>query len=64
MADVVDQVTRSRMMSGIRGKDTGPELLVRRGLYRMGFRYRLHGHPLPKSPIWSFMAGKQGIASR
>ena len=42
MADVVDPATRSRMMSGIRGKDTKPELVVRRGLHRRGLRYRLH----------------------
>lgn len=40
--DVVDQVTRSRMMSGIRGKDTKPELIVRSFLHRAGLRFRLH----------------------
>lgn len=42
MADVVDPATRSRMMSGIRGKNTKPELLIRTALHRHGFRYRLH----------------------
>ncbi|WP_266180197.1 very short patch repair endonuclease [Dyella humicola] len=50
MADVVDQVTRSRMMSGIRGKDTKPEWIVRRGLHAMGFRFRLHVRDLPGRP--------------
>lgn len=50
MADVVDAATRSRMMSGIRGKNTKPELLVRRGLHRRGFRFRLHGANLPGRP--------------
>lgn len=50
MADVVDAATRSRMMAGIRGKDTAPEMLVRRGLYARGFRYRLHGCDLPGKP--------------
>lgn len=50
MADVVDKATRSRMMSGIRSKDTKPEMLVRRELHRLGFRYRLHGKKLPGSP--------------
>lgn len=50
MADVVDAATRSRMMSGIRGKNTKPELLVRRGLHRRGFRFRLHGATLPGRP--------------
>ena len=50
MIDVVDQKTRSRMMSRIRGKDTRPEMLVRSGLHRLGFRFRLHARNLPGSP--------------
>lgn len=50
MADVVDIVTRSRMMAGIRGKDTGPELALRRALHRAGFRFRLHAKELPGRP--------------
>ncbi len=38
------------MMSGIRGKDTKPELTVRKGLYAKGFRYRLHYRKLPGKP--------------
>lgn len=37
-------------MSGIRGKDTKPELTVRKGLYAKGFRYRLHYKRLPGKP--------------
>lgn len=48
--DVVDPLTRSRMMSGIRGKDTKPELAVRRYLHAAGFRYRLHASDLPGRP--------------
>lgn len=48
--DVVDAATRSRMMAGIRGKDTKPELVVRRGLHRLGFRFRLHDRVLPGKP--------------
>ncbi len=50
MADVVDAATRSRMMAGIRGKDTKPEIAVRRGLHRMGLRFRLDGSALPGRP--------------
>lgn len=50
MADIVDKATRSRMMSGIRGKDTRPEMMVRRALHRAGFRYRLHDKRLPGKP--------------
>ncbi|MCU7863359.1 MAG: very short patch repair endonuclease, partial [Candidatus Thiodiazotropha sp. (ex Lucinoma borealis)] len=48
--DTVDQATRSKMMSRIRGKDTSPELLLRQGLYRNGFRYRLHSAAIPGKP--------------
>ena len=37
-------------MSGIRGKDTQPELIVRRFLHRRGFRFRLHARELPGRP--------------
>ena len=48
--DVVDAKTRSRVMSRIRGKDTKPELMVRRFLHARGFRYRLNVRSLPGSP--------------
>ncbi|GMO93603.1 very short patch repair endonuclease [Bradyrhizobium sp. TM239] len=38
------------MMSGIRGKNTKPELLLRRALHDLGLRYRLHGPGLPGRP--------------
>lgn len=50
MIDVVDSVTRSRMMSGIRGKNTKPELALRKALHARGFRYRLHSRRLPGRP--------------
>lgn len=53
MADVVDARTRSRMMSGIRDKNTKPELAIRRGLHALGFRYRLHPKDIPGKPdLW------------
>lgn len=54
MADVVPPEVRSRMMAGIRGKDTKPELLVRRALHSEGFRYRLHDARLPGKPDMVF----------
>jgi len=42
MADVVDKQTRSRIMASIRGKDTKPEMVLRRALHARGFRFRLH----------------------
>jgi DNA mismatch endonuclease (patch repair protein) len=48
--DVVDRATRSRMMAGIRSKNTKPEISIRRRLHGLGFRYRLHGRGLPGKP--------------
>ena len=50
MADVVDKATRSRMMAGIKAKDTAPELVVRRFLHSHGLRYRLNDQNLPGKP--------------
>lgn len=50
LADVVDAATRSRMMAGIRGANTKPEMLIRRGLHGLGFRFRLHGRGLAGKP--------------
>lgn len=48
--DIVDRATRSRMMAGIKGRDTKPERIVRSWLHRAGFRFRLHRRDLPGSP--------------
>lgn len=50
MADVHEPETRSYNMSQIKGKDTKPEMLVRRFLHSNGFRYRLHVKELPGKP--------------
>jgi DNA mismatch endonuclease (patch repair protein) len=50
MTDVHDKKTRSFNMSRIRGKDTGPEILVRKFLFEQGFRYKLHDKTLPGKP--------------
>ncbi len=50
MTDVVDRDTRSRMMSGIKAKNTKPELLIRKALFSKGFRYRLHDKKLTGKP--------------
>jgi DNA mismatch endonuclease (patch repair protein) len=50
MADIVDAATRSRMMAGIRRRDTRIELAVRRALHARGFRYRLDVRTLPGRP--------------
>lgn len=50
MIDVVDSLTRSRNMSAIRGKNTKPEIMVRKYLHAMGYRFRLHRRDLPGVP--------------
>ena len=50
MADVHSVATRSYNMSRIKGKNTKPEMLVRKYLFAHGFRYRLHSKKLPGKP--------------
>lgn len=50
MTDIVDSRRRSAMMARIRGRDTVPELAVRRIAHRMGLRFRLHRKDLPGRP--------------
>ena len=50
MVDVVSPESRSRMMSAIRGKDTKPEMIVRKALFAAGYRFRLHRRVLPGAP--------------
>jgi len=50
MADVHTKEIRSYNMSQIKGKDTKPEMLVRKFLFSNGFRYRLHEKKLPGKP--------------
>jgi len=61
LADIVDPVVRSRMMSGIRGKNTKPELLIRSALHRLSYRYRLHAKDLPGRPDLVFRSRKAAI---
>ncbi|GAA4044536.1 very short patch repair endonuclease [Arthrobacter methylotrophus] len=62
--DLLTPEQRSRNMSKIRGKNTKPELLVRRLLHAKGYRYRLHGvtagGKLPGSPDLVF-AGRHKV---
>ncbi|WP_300491844.1 DNA mismatch endonuclease Vsr [Flavobacterium sp.] len=50
MTDVHSKEIRSFNMSRIKGKNTKPELLVRKFLFSQGFRYRLHDKKLPGKP--------------
>jgi DNA mismatch endonuclease (patch repair protein) len=50
MPDIVSPEVRSRIMSRIRGTNTKPELILRRSLHALGFRFRLHDRRLPGKP--------------
>ena len=54
MADVLTPEQRHKNMSRIRGKDTKPEMLLRRGLHALGLRYRLHVTGLAGRPDMVF----------
>ncbi|MCC6156583.1 MAG: DNA mismatch endonuclease Vsr [Deltaproteobacteria bacterium] len=54
MADILDRASRSRLMSGIRSKNTRIEISLRRGLHARGFRYRLHDPKIPGRPDLAF----------
>ena len=50
MTDIVDSRRRSEMMAGIKGRNTRPELVVRRIAHKLGLRFRLHQKDLPGRP--------------
>lgn len=52
---------RSEIMRAVRGKDTAPELTVRRAVHGLGYRYRLHGRNLPGQPDLVFASRRKLI---
>lgn len=48
--DRVPAIIRSKIMGAVKTSDTRPELLIRKSLHRMGFRYALHRRDLPGTP--------------
>jgi len=50
MADILTKEQRHRCMSRVRSKNTKPEILLRKALWRLGFRYIVNDHRLPGSP--------------
>ncbi len=50
MTDIFEPGKRSEIMSRIRGRDTKPEMVIRRIAHGLGFRFRLHRRDLPGSP--------------
>ena len=61
MADKISPERRSKNMAAIRSQDTKPELVVRKLLHGMGYRYRLHRKDLPGKPDIVFGSRKKII---
>jgi DNA mismatch endonuclease (patch repair protein) len=61
MSDPFTPEQRSAVMRAVRGKDTTPELLVRRLTHALGYRFRLHAAGLPGKPDLAFPARKKVI---
>jgi DNA mismatch endonuclease (patch repair protein) len=61
MADVHSKETRSFNMSQIKGKNTKPEMLVRKFLFSKGLRYKLHDKTLPGKPDLVFPKYKTAV---
>jgi len=61
MTDRLSPKRRSALMSRIRGKDTKPELIVRKLVWSMGYRYRLYDKSLPGTPDLVFKGRKKVI---
>lgn len=61
MADTLSRKERSERMSRVRGRDTKPEMVVRRLVHRLGFRYRLHDRRLPGAPDLVFKSRRKAI---
>ena len=59
--DTLSAQERSERMGRVKGKDTKPELFVRRLVYKMGYRYRLHATGLPGKPDLVFRQRKCAI---
>ena len=59
--DTLNQSERSERMARVRGKNTKPELLVRRLVHGLGYRYRLHRRDLPGAPDLTFVGRRKVI---
>jgi len=61
VTDFLSSERRSWLMSRVHGKNTKPEIAVRKLIYALGFRYRLHDRTLPGSPDIVFKSRKKVI---
>ena len=60
MTDTVSK-KRSEVMRSIKGKDTKPEILIRKLIFSMGYRYRIHRKNIPGKPDLAFISKKKFI---
>jgi len=61
MVDNLTKDKRSKIMRSIKSKDTKPELIVRKLLTQLGYRYRLHRKDLPGKPDIAFISRKKAV---
>lgn len=61
MVDRLSPEARSQNMARITGKDTSPEMAVRKLLHQMGYRYRLHVRGLPGRPDIAFPGRRKAV---
>lgn len=61
MTDRVSKEKRSEIMRSVKREDTEPEMIVRKLVFSMGYRYRLHRKDLPGSPDLAFLAKRKVI---
>lgn len=61
MTDIFSKEKRSDIMSKVKNKDTTPEKTVRKLIYNLGYRYRLHKKDLPGTPDIVFLRKKKAI---
>ena len=59
--DTLSPKQRSRVMSRIHGRDTGPEILIRSMVHRLGYRFRLHRKDLPGTPDLVFPVRRSAV---
>jgi len=59
--DTITKEERSEIMGRVHSKDTRPEMLVRRLVHSLGYRYRLHRKDLPGKPDMAFPGRKKVI---
>ena len=59
--DTRTEEQRRRIMQAVRTRDTGPEMIVRRLLHSLSYRYRLHRNDLPGKPDVAFLSRRKAI---